>query len=159
MVNSTAYVDGRASIGKWSIDRRVHDHPREREDRRVDVDRHPFGDWQPITLAERRPLVVGAVATTRSHVTPYEGSTFRVRQGSGHPVTTRADLSGGSNVRVGTGSDLLGNSTIGYFVRLQSGGFACHPSTIGDFVWISVMTNLTDDQDPSTDFGLRGSRS
>lgn len=111
---------------------------------------------EPTDLAFRRPLVLGARSLVRSHSVLYAGSTFEERLETGHHVTIREGTTAGPNLRVGTLSDLQGDTTFGRYVRLHSGVQVHKGSTVGDFVWIFPSAVLTNDPHPPSDVALAG---
>lgn len=111
---------------------------------------------EPTELAEGRPLVVGEGSVVRSHSVLYMGSTFGPRLETGHHVTIREGITAGENLRVGTLSDLQGDSRIGDFVRLHSNVHIGKLSDIGNFVWIFPFTVLTNDPHPPSDGPIAG---
>lgn len=106
---------------------------------------------EPTPLAAGRPLILGEGGLVRSHSVLYAGSTFGPRLETGHHVTMREGLDVGTNLRVGSLSDLQGDATIGNYVRFHSSVHVGKQSTVGDFVWIYPYTVLTNDPHPPSD--------
>ncbi|MFQ3596673.1 MAG: hypothetical protein SNJ63_11260 [Sphingomonadaceae bacterium] len=94
------------------------------------------------------PLVIGAGSLVRSHSIFYEGSSFGDRLVTGHRVTVREGTIAGTNLQIGTLSDIQGDCQIGDYVRLHSNVHIGQKSTVGDFVWIFPYVVLTNDPTP-----------
>jgi acetyltransferase-like isoleucine patch superfamily enzyme len=97
------------------------------------------------------PLRIGPGALIRSHSVLYAGSTFGDGLQTGHRVTLREGIDAAEDLRVGTLSDVQGDTAVGRHVRLHSGVFVAKGATIGDFVWVFPHVVLTDDPHPPSD--------
>lgn len=149
-VSALAHLADNVEVGAFAV---VHDNVKLGAGTRVGSH---CSIGEPTPLAEGRPLVVGANALIRSHSVLYEGSTFGPQLETGHHVTMREGLVAGQGLRVGTGSDLQGDTIIGNHVRLHSSVFIAKSSTIEDFVWIMPYTFLANDPHPPNDGCLLG---
>jgi acetyltransferase-like isoleucine patch superfamily enzyme len=105
----------------------------------------------PAPRAQGRPLVIGAKSLIRSHSVFYEGSTFGERLVTGHRVTVRELVEAGTNLQIGTLSDLQGTCRIGDYVRLHSNVHIGQHSTVGNYVWIFPYVVLTNDPHPPSE--------
>lgn len=94
------------------------------------------------------PLVVGEGSHIRSHSVLYAGSILGERLVTGHHVIIRDGVRTGTNVQIGSLSDVQGDCDIGDFVRLQSTVFVGRGSRIGNFVWLFAYVVLTNDPHP-----------
>ena len=63
-------------------------------------------------------------------------------------MTIRSGSLVGSNVSIGTMSDIQGNCEIGDFTRLHSNVHVCQGSKIGKFCWLFPGVTLTNDPRP-----------
>lgn len=93
-------------------------------------------------------LTIGAASIIRSGSILYAGSKFGEQLETGHRVTIREGTNAGTNLRVGTLSDIQGNCQIGDYVRFHSNVHIGQKSVIGDFVWIFPYVVLTNDPHP-----------
>ena len=151
MIHSTAIVSPNAQfgrnveIGPFSI---VHDN--------VEIgDECVIGAYcelgYPTPLAKGRPLILGAGSNIRSHSVFYEGSTFGARLITGHRVTVREGTTAGTNLQIGTLSDIQGTCCIGDYVRFHSNVHIGQHSIVGNYVWIFPYVVLTNDPHPPSD--------
>lgn len=101
---------------------------------------------------ENPPLVIGAGSSIRSRSIIYAGSRFGPGLETGHRVTIRENTTAGTNLRVGTLSDIQGHCEFGEHVRLHSNVHIGQQSKVGDFVWIFPYVVLTNDPHPPSDF-------
>lgn len=106
-------------------------------------------------LSEGKKLFIGKGSHIRSHSIFYEASAFGEGLITGHRVTIREKTIAGTNLQVGTLSDLQGDCEIGDFVRFHSNVHVGKKSKIGDFVWIFPYVVLTNDPHPPSDI-LKG---
>lgn len=98
-------------------------------------------------------LIIGDNALIRSGSILYSDSTIGNNFQTGHRVTIREKSKIGSNVSVGTLSDIQGYCDIGDYVRLHSNVHIGQLSKIECFVWIYPYVVLTNDPTPpSEDF-------
>lgn len=100
------------------------------------------------SVGMREPLVIGARSLVRSHSVLYAGSTLGEGLVTGHHVIVRDGARIGTNVQIGSLSDVQGDCFLGDFVRLQSTVFIGRGSTVGDFVWLFPYVVLTNDPHP-----------
>lgn len=105
----------------------------------------------PSPLSDVQSLHIGENSIVRSHSVVYGGSSFGDQLETGHGVTLREGLRVGTNLRVGTLSDLQGDAEIGDYVRLHSNVHVGKASRIGNFVWIFPYVVLTNDPHPPSD--------
>lgn len=110
----------------------------------------------PTKLAEGENLVIGDRSLIRSHSVIYQGSTLGRGTETGHHVTIREHTTAGDGWRVGTLSDIQGETTIGQHVRMHSNVHVGQRSVIGDFVWIFPYVVLTNDPHPPSDGYMTG---
>lgn len=100
---------------------------------------------------ENPPLVIGANSLIRSHSIFYAGSVFGDNLQTGHRVMVREHTKAGSHCSFGSCTDIQGECKIGNYVRLHSLVNIGQGSEIGDFVFISPYTVLTNDPTPPSD--------
>lgn len=103
-----------------------------------------------------KELIVGRDARIRSHSVIYGGSNYGDGLETGHSVHLREGVIAGRNLRVGTLSDLQGDTKIGDFNRFHSNVHIGKYSTIGSFTWIFPYCVLTNDPHPPSEDGLVG---
>ena len=96
-------------------------------------------------------LQIGAGAVIRGHSVLYAGSVFGPGLETGHRVTLREGLTVGKSARIGTLSDLQGDTDIGDYFRCHSSVFVAKYSRIGHFVWLFPHAVLTNDPHPPSD--------
>lgn len=106
----------------------------------------------PSALSDGSPLSIGARSVIRSHCIFYEGSCFGPRLTTGHHATIREGTYAGTNLQIGTLSDIQGDCRIGDYVRLHSNVHIGKKSTIKDFVWIFPYVVLTNDPHPPSEY-------
>jgi acyl-[acyl carrier protein]--UDP-N-acetylglucosamine O-acyltransferase len=97
------------------------------------------------------PLTIGAGSLIRSHSVLYQNSTFGPGLKTGHRVTLREAIRAGTDLQVGTVSDLQGHCEIGNHVRLHSNVHIGQRSRIGNCVWIFPYVVLTNDPHPPSE--------
>lgn len=102
-------------------------------------------------LSNGSPLSIGNNSLIRSHSVFYQGSSFGPELEAGHRITVREGTKAGVNFRVGTLSDLQGNSTFGDYVRLHSNVHVGKGTHVGSFVWIFPYVVLTNDPTPPSE--------
>jgi acetyltransferase-like isoleucine patch superfamily enzyme len=102
----------------------------------------------PSALSAGAPLIIGRDSLIRSHSIFYVGSTFGDRLVTGHRVTVREGTKAGTNLQIGTLSDVQGHCEIGDYVRTHSNVHIGQKSKIGSFVWIFPYVVLTNDPHP-----------
>lgn len=100
---------------------------------------------------ENPSLIIGADSLIRSHTIFYAGSTFGDHLQTGHRVMVREHTIAGNHCSFGTSTDIQGECKIGNYVRLHSLVNIGQGSEIGDFVFISPYTVLTNDPTPPSD--------
>lgn len=99
-------------------------------------------------LSNSDKLIIGRNSCIRSHSIFYEGSVFGDGLITGHRVTIREKTTAGSNLQVGTLSDIQGHCSIGDYVRFHSNVHIGQKSNIGNYVWIFPYVVLTNDPHP-----------
>jgi acetyltransferase-like isoleucine patch superfamily enzyme len=102
-------------------------------------------------LCKTDRLVIGNESIIRSHSVLYSGSMFADKLDTGHHVTLRENLLVGSNLRVGSYSDLQGDIQIGNYSRIQSNVHLCKFTKIGNFVFIYQFSITTNDPTPPSE--------
>lgn len=105
----------------------------------------------PTPLAPGGSLDIGADSLIRSHSVFYAGSIFGARLRTGHRVTVRELTRAGSDLQIGTLSDIQGHCEIGDHVRTHSNVHIGHMSKVGDFAWIFPYVVLTNDPHPPSE--------
>lgn len=111
----------------------------------------PLNNYYISDNYENPPLVIGANSLIRSHCIFYAGSTFGDNLQTGHRVMVRENTKAGVHCSFGSSSDIQGECTIGNYVRLHSLVNIGQGSEIGDYVFISPYTVLTNDPTPPSD--------
>jgi acetyltransferase-like isoleucine patch superfamily enzyme len=155
MIHPTAIVDPAArigrnvSIGPFTV---IHDGVSVGDE--TTIEGHCEIGY-PTPLADRRPLTIGSRSHIRSHSIFYAGATFGDELVTGHRVTVRENIVAGTNLQIGTQSDLQGDCQIGDFVRTHSNVFIPKHTKIGSFVWMFPHVVLTNDPHPPSDW-VRG---
>ena len=99
----------------------------------------------------RHDLAIGEGALIRSGSIIYAGSTIGPNFQTGHQVCIREDVRIGSNVSIGTRSDIQNSCSIGSYVRIHSGVFVPELTIIDDFVWIFPYVVFTNDPTPPSE--------
>jgi len=94
------------------------------------------------------PLVIGSDSLIRSETIIYGENTFGKALQTGHRVTIRERSKIGSNVRIGTLSDIQGNCTIEDYVSIHSNVFVAPNSVIKKYAWLFPCSVLTNDPTP-----------
>lgn len=102
-------------------------------------------------LGDGSPLIIGKQSLIRSHSIFYESSNFGDQLVTGHRVTVREGVVAGTNLQIGTLSDIQGDCVIGEYVRFHSNVHIGKKSQIGDFVWIFPYVVLTNDPTPPSE--------
>lgn len=102
-------------------------------------------------FSKNSALIIGANSIIRSHSVFYEGSVFGDKLVTGHRVTVREKTVAGTNLQIGTLSDIQGHCEIGNYVRFHSNVHVGQKSKIGNFVWIFPYVVLTNDPHPPSD--------
>jgi len=103
---------------------------------------HPFGN------GTEKPLIIGRDSLIRSHTVLYEGSTLGPKLETGHHVFIREGTISGTNLRVGSFSEISGDCNIGDYCRFQSYVHVGKGSEIGNFVWLFSLNITTNDPLP-----------
>lgn len=101
--------------------------------------------------AGRGRLIIGEHAVVRSHSVIYAGSSFGSHLETGHSAVIREGTVAGRNLRVGTHTEIQGESQFGDYVRLHSRVFVATLSVISDHVWLMPGVTLTNDPHPPSD--------
>ncbi|HEY1991417.1 MAG TPA: N-acetyltransferase [Gammaproteobacteria bacterium] len=105
----------------------------------------------PTPLAADGKLSIGADSLIRSHSVFYAGSSFGAHLRTGHRVTVRELTRAGSDLQIGTLSDIQGHCEIGDHVRTHSNVHIGHKSRVGDYAWIFPYVVLTNDPHPPSE--------
>ena len=95
-----------------------------------------------------KPLIIGNNSLIRSQSIIYGNSNFGENLKTGHRVTIREGVEAGSDLQVGTLTDIQGDCIIGNFVRMHSNVHIGKYSKIGNFVWLFPYVVLTNDPHP-----------
>lgn len=111
----------------------------------------PLNDYYHSEDYQNPQLLIGKNSLIRSHTIIYAGSTFGDNLQTGHRVTIRENTTAGYNCSFGSYTDIQGECKIGNYVRLHSLVNIGQGSEIGDFVFISPYTVLTNDPTPPSD--------
>lgn len=111
----------------------------------------PLNDYYYSSKYKNPQLVIGSNCLIRSHTIIYAGSSFGDNLQTGHRVTIRENTIAGRNCSFGSYTDIQGECKIGNYVRLHSLVNIGQGSEIGDFVFISPYTVLTNDPTPPSD--------
>lgn len=111
----------------------------------------PLNDYYTNSNYENPPLIIGSNSLIRSHSIIYAGSTFGDYLQTGHRLMVREHTSAGHHCSFGSSSDIQGECKIGNYVRLHSFVNIGQGSEIGNFVFISPYTVLTNDPTPPSD--------
>jgi acetyltransferase-like isoleucine patch superfamily enzyme len=88
---------------------------------------------------------IGKNCLIRSHAIIYNGNNIGDKVSTGHRIMLRENNSIGEGTRVGNFSELHGNVKIGIYTSIHSSVCIVENSVIGNFVWISPGTILTND--------------
>jgi acetyltransferase-like isoleucine patch superfamily enzyme len=99
-------------------------------------------------------LELGPGSLIRSHSVFYNGSKFGEQLMTGHRVTVRENTVAGSNLQIGTLSDIQGDCSIGSYVRFHSSVHVGKGSRIEDYVWVFPYVVLTNDPHPPSEVRL-----
>lgn len=154
MIHQTAIVSPKAklgnniSIGAFSI---IHDDVEIGNDSVIEC---YCEIGYPTTLADNKPLIIGDNAFIRSHSIFYQGSSFGDFLVTGHRVTVREHTTAGTNLQIGTLSDIQGDCLIGDYVRTHSNVHIGKHSKIGNFVWIYPYVVFTNDPNPPSNCAM-----
>lgn len=97
------------------------------------------------------PLVIGENSLIRTENVIYGDTVIGDNFQSGHKVTIRENTKIGSNVRIGTLSDIQGYCEIGNYVSMHSNVHIGQKSKISDYVWIFPYVVLTNDPTPPSE--------
>lgn len=111
----------------------------------------PLNDYYHSEDYQNPQLLIGKNSLIRSHSIIYAGSTLGDNLQTGHRVTIREKTIAGNNCSFGSYTDIQGDCKIGNYVRLHSLVNIGQGSEIGDFVFISPYTVLTNDPTPPSD--------
>lgn len=104
------------------------------------------------SLSNGEPLYIGHNSHIRSHSIFYEGSVFGDNLITGHRVTVRENTQSGSNVQIGTLSDIQGHCILGNYVKMHSSVHIGQKSCIGNYVWLFPYVVLTNDPHPPSNY-------
>ena len=100
------------------------------------------------------PLIIGENALIRTENVIYGDTVIGDNFQSGHKVTIRERTKIGSNVRIGTLSDIQGYCQIGNYVSIHSNVHIGQKSKINNYVWIFPYVVLTNDPTPPSEIVL-----
>lgn len=150
LVSPRARIGNNVKIGEFC---RIHDDVIVGDDSIVE-DYVTLG--YPTPLAEGEPLIIGVGARIRSYSLFYAGSRFGPQLVTGHRVSVREKTLAGTNLQIGTLSDIQGHCAIGDYVRFHSNVHIGQKSVIEDFVWIFPYVVLTNDPHPPSEGFLVG---
>ncbi|HUX57557.1 MAG TPA: hypothetical protein VMV77_11325 [Bacteroidales bacterium] len=89
--------------------------------------------------------IIGKDCLIRSHAIIYNGNTIGDKVSTGHRIMLREGNSIGEGSRIGNYSELHGNVKTGKYASIHSNVCIVENSIIGNFVWISPGTILTND--------------
>lgn len=106
----------------------------------------------PAPLADKRTLEIGEGSLIRSHSVFYIGSRFGAGMRTGHRVTVRENTLAGSNLQIGTLTDIQGHCEIGDHVKTHSNVHIGHKSRVHDYAWIFPYVVLTNDPHPPSEY-------
>lgn len=106
------------------------------------------GSFCDLGVGSYGTLSTGKAAVIRSHTVLYSGSEFGDGLETGHSVIIRENTHAGTNLRVGTMSDIQGDVNIGDYVRIHSSVHIGKQTKIGSYVWIFPYVVTTNDPHP-----------
>ena len=92
--------------------------------------------------------IIGKNCLLRSHAIVYCGNTISNNVSTGHRIMLRENNTIGEFSRIGNYTELHGNVEMGHYSNLHSSVCIVENSIIGNFVWISPGTILTNDITP-----------
>jgi acetyltransferase-like isoleucine patch superfamily enzyme len=142
IVNSKAQIGKNVTIGPYTI---IHDNVTIGDSTTIES----FCEiGYPSPLAEAKSLLIGTNSLIRSHSVFYQGSVLGDGLRTGHHVTVREKVIAGSDLQIGTSTDLQGDCEIGNHVRTHSRVFIAKNAKIGNFVWIMPCVAFTNDPHP-----------
>jgi acetyltransferase-like isoleucine patch superfamily enzyme len=95
-----------------------------------------------------KPTIIGKNCLIRSHAIIYCGNDIGDGVSTGHRVMLRESNIIGENCRIGNYTEVHGNVKIGKYSNLHSSVCVVENAIIGNFVWISPGTILTNDLTP-----------
>ncbi|MFA6400500.1 MAG: hypothetical protein WCX31_02575 [Salinivirgaceae bacterium] len=95
-----------------------------------------------------KQTIIGRDCLIRSHAIIYCGNTIGNGVTTGHRIMLRENNNVGEKCKIGNYTELHGNVMIGKFSNLHSSVCVVENAVIGDFVWISPGTILTNDLTP-----------
>lgn len=92
--------------------------------------------------------IIGSNCLIRSHAIVYCGNNIGMNVTTGHRIMLRENNTVGEFSRIGNYTELHGNVKLGRYSNLHSSVCIVENAIIGDFVWISPGTILTNDITP-----------
>lgn len=110
-----------------------------------------LSDFYDDKTNKKHSLVIGENSIIRSENVIYGDTFIGENFQTGHKVTIREKAKIGSNVRIGTLSDIQGHCEIGNYVSLHSNVHIGQKSKINDYVWIFPYVVLTNDPTPPSE--------
>lgn len=100
------------------------------------------------------PLVISSNSKIRSGSVFYEGSKFGENLTTGHKVTVRERVIAGSDLQLGSYSDIQGNNQFGDFVKMHSNVHIGQGCVIEDYVWLFPYVLIVNDPHPPSNIEL-----
>ena len=95
-----------------------------------------------------RRTTIGSNCLIRSHAIIYNGNAIASHVSTGHRIMLREGNSIGTHSRIGNFTELHGDAVVGRYCSLHSNVCVVEHARLGDFVWISPGTILTNDPTP-----------
>lgn len=108
----------------------------------------PTQNYYFSTNYENSKTTIGCNCLIRSHAIIYCGNSIGNNVSTGHRIMVRENNIVGDFCRIGNYTELHGNVKIGKYSNLHSSVCVVENAIIGDFVWISPGTILTNDITP-----------
>jgi len=96
--------------------------------------------------------LIGSASVIRSHAVIYQDVHVGPEFQTGHHTLLRDGVRAGTNLRLGSFSDLEGACVIGDYCRFHSYVHVGRGSTVGSFVWLFSLVTLTADPLPPSHF-------
>jgi acetyltransferase-like isoleucine patch superfamily enzyme len=108
----------------------------------------PISSYYYLPDYENVKTTIGSNCLIRSNAIIYCGNTIGNDVSTGHRIMLRENNVIGNNCRIGNYTELHGNVKMGKFCSLHSSVCIVEDAVIGEFVWISPGTILTNDITP-----------
>jgi len=145
VISKTAKIGTNVEIGDFTV---IHDNV-------IIGNNTTIGDncviGLPTNLSQTKKLVVGDNSHIRSHCILYSGSTFEEGLITGHHVLVRENTVAGKSLRIGSYSELEGDTSIGHYVSIHSKVMLSKLTDVGNFVWLFPRTQTSTDPLPPSD--------